>query len=354
MKNWGIRSAIGGIGVIAGSLIGIAMICGFQKPWIETVQHGPRGTGMDLIYNDQKVADDLVTNKVPGYLPKMPAVGQKASVAYKNVKVLGDLSVVEFTRLMASITQWVAPTQGCNYCHNPDNMAEDTHYTKVVSRRMLQMTQNINQNWTSHVAATGVTCYTCHHGNNIPSNLWVNTTLPLGADSGHGFAATTPGKNAPAVMAGLTSLPSDPFTPFLEQAANIRVEGTTALPNGDKASIKQTDWTYALMMHASDALGVNCTFCHNTRSFANWEQSPPQRVTAWYGIRMVRELNVGYMNGLASVFPANRKGPMGDVGKVNCTTCHLGAFKPLLGVSMAKDFPELLKVSSANGGPKAP
>jgi len=354
MRNWGIRTSLGvGVAVI-GVFLAIPMIMGFQKPFIETVQHGFRGTGMDIVYNDETLAANVAANKIPGYLPQLPPVGPKASAIYKNVQVLGDLSVGQFTRLMASITQWVAPKQGCNYCHNPANMAEDSHYTKVVARRMLQMTQNINQNWTTHVAATGVTCYTCHRGNNIPSNLWVNSTAPVGSDSGMGMAAMTPGKNAPAEAAGLASLPSDPFTPFLEQAANIRVNSTTALPTGDLSSIKQTDWTYALMMHMSNALGVNCTYCHNTRAFSNWEQSPPQRVTAWYGIRMVREMNVGYLDGLGSVFPDYRKGPMGDVAKVNCATCHQGVFKPLYGVSMAKDFPELQKVSSANGGPRAP
>jgi photosynthetic reaction center cytochrome c subunit len=354
MSNWGIRTSLGvGVAVI-GVFLAIPMIMGFQKPFIETVQHGFRGTGMDIVYNDETLAANVAANKIPGYLPQLPPVGPKASAIYKNVQVLGDLSVGQFTRLMASITQWVAPKQGCNYCHNPANMAEDSHYTKVVARRMLQMTQNINQNWTTHVAATGVTCYTCHRGNNIPSNLWVNSTAPVGSDSGMGMAAMTPGKNAPAEAAGLASLPSDPFTPFLEQAANIRVNSTTALPTGDLSSIKQTDWTYALMMHMSNALGVNCTYCHNTRAFSNWEQSPPQRVTAWYGIRMVREMNVGYLDGLGSVFPDYRKGPMGDVAKVNCATCHQGVFKPLYGVSMAKDFPELQKVSSANGGPRAP
>ena len=52
------------------------------------------------------------------------------------------------------------------------------------------------------------------------------------------------------------------------------------------------------------------------------------------------------MNPLAPVFPAYRKGPEGDVAKVNCATCHQGVYKPLFGVSMAKDFPELQKVSS--------
>jgi photosynthetic reaction center cytochrome c subunit len=41
------------------------------------------------------------------------------------------------------------------------------------------------------------------------------------------------------------------------------------------------------------------------------------------------------------VFPAERLGPQGDVAKLNCATCHQGAFKPLYGQSMLKDHPEL-------------
>ena len=352
--NLGIRSIVLVGAAVIGAFLVIPMVRGFEKPTITTVQHGFRGTGMAVVYNNEKLATDAAANKIPAYLPQLPPVGPKAAVVYKNVQVLGELSVGQFTRLMASITQWVAPEQGCNYCHNPANMAEDNIYTKVVARRMLQMTQNINQNWTSHVVATGVTCYTCHRGLNIPSNLWVNATPPIGADTGMGMAAVAQGKNAPSTAAGLASLPLDPFTPYLEHAENIRVQNTAALPTDDHTSIKQTDWTYALMMHMATSLGVNCTYCHNSRAWASWEQSSPQRVTAWYGIRMVREMNVGYMDGLGPVFPAYRKGPMGDVAKVNCTTCHQGVYKPLYGISMAKDFPELQKVSSANGGPKLP
>lgn len=354
MSDWGIRGIIGVGAVVIGAFLAIPMVMGFEKPNIETIQHGYRGVAMGLVYNEKTIARDQAANKIPGYLPQLPPVGPKASVVYKNVHVLGDLSVGQFTRLMASITQWVAPQQGCNYCHNPANMADDGLYTKVVARRMLQMTQNINQNWTTHVAATGVTCYTCHRGMNIPSNLWVDATAPVGSDTGMGMASVDMGKNKPSAAAGVASLPSDPYTPFLEKAEPIRVQSVAALPTDNRTSIGQTDWTYALMMHMSNALGVNCTYCHNSRAFASWEQSPPQRVTAWYGIRMVREMNVGYMDSLGPVFPAYRKGPMGDVAKVNCTTCHQGLYKPLYGISMAKDFPELQKVSSTDGGPIKP
>ena len=96
------------------------------------------------------------------------------------------------------------------------------------------------------------------------------------------------------------------------------------------------------MMNISKSLGVNCNYCHNTRSFYSWAISPPTRVTAWYGIRMVRDLNTAYLDPLRDTFPAAHRGPaLGDAPKVYCATCHNGVYKPLFGVSMAKDFPEL-------------
>jgi hypothetical protein len=93
---------------------------------------------------------------------------------------------------------------------------------------------------------------------------------------------------------------------------------------------------------------VNCTYCHETRQFSDWSQSTPQRVTAWYGIRMVRDLNNNYLDPLQSVFPPARLGPTGDSPKVDCATCHQGVYKPLFGVSPLAGFPELA------GGEKAP
>jgi len=119
------------------------------------------------------------------------------------------------------------------------------------------------------------------------------------------------------------------------------VNGPTALPSGNRQSIKQAEWTYGLMTHMSSALGVNCTYCHNSRSFQTWEGNPPQRLTAWFGIRMARDLNTQYMEPLTDNFPAHRKGETGDVAKLNCATCHQGAYKPLYGAPMLKDYPEL-------------
>ena len=180
--------------------------------------------------------------------------------------------------------------------------------------------------------------------NNVPAYVFYNDPGPAHAV---GMVETGVGKNIASPSVGLASLPYDPLTPFLEQDNNIRVNSTTALPTGDRQSIKQTEWTYALMMHFSQSLGVNCTYCHNTRAFADWSQSTPQRVSAWYGIRMVRDLNNTYLESVHSVFPPDQLGPEGDVAKVDCATCHQGVYKPLFGVSMAKDFPELGGVPQA-------
>ena len=95
------------------------------------------------------------------------------------------------------------------------------------------------------------------------------------------------------------------------------------------------------MSHMSHSLGVNCTYCHNSRAFSSWEESTPQRVQAWYGIQMLKDVNTTFITPLAAISPPNRKGPDGDVGKANCATCHQGVNKPLLGKSMLPDYPFL-------------
>ena len=81
-----------------------------------------------------------------------------------------------------------------------------------------------------------------------------------------------------------------------------------------------------------------------------WEESTPQRATAWYGIRMVRNLNTSYLIPLQSTFPVNRLSAEGDGPKIGCATCHKGAFKPLYGASSLKDYPILAGVTAAPPG----
>jgi photosynthetic reaction center cytochrome c subunit len=335
--------------VVAVVAAAAGLLSGCERPPINEVQTGYRGTGMDQVSNPRIDAAKHDANIPPDPQPAASQDGPKAGTIYQNVKVLGDLSVGEFTRTMLAMAQWVAPQQGCGYCHNLQNLAEDSKYTKVVARRMLQMTQHINADWKTHVANTGVTCYTCHRGNNIPAYVWNSAVPPRAVGGVSGERAL---QAHPSTAVGMSSLPYDPFTSYLLKAEDVRAAGLLAT-TGTLQPMLQTEKTYGLMMHMSNALGVNCTYCHNTRNFATWNGSNPARVTAWYGIRMAREVNNDYLVGLTDVFPSYRKGPGGDVAKVNCQTCHQGANKPLYGAQMAKDYPAVLLVPTAASAPAA-
>ena len=328
------------------------LLAGCERPPVTAIQNGYRGTGMEQVNNPRTDAKTVARNVAPPAPDAASPDGPKASQVYQNVKVLGDLSVAQFSRHMVAITAWVSPKEGCAYCHNVQNFADDGKYTKVVARRMVQMTQHLNAEWKPHVGNTGVTCYTCHRGNPVPAEVWY-------APAGRKYAENSvmgdlAGQNVGVLSVGYSSLPNDPFTPYLLDDLPIRVNGSEALKftglQANRTSTKQAEHTYGLMMHMSTSLGVNCTFCHNTRNFQSWSEAPPQRVTAWHGIRMARDLNVAYMEPLTATFPANRKGVQGDVAKVNCSTCHQGVNKPLLGAQMAKDHPELLQVVAAAPG----
>ena len=321
--------------LLLGALLAAGLVAGCEFPPQESAQSGYRGTGMSQITNKAKAEAIAFANAIPEPQPEADDTGPRASESYQNVKVLGHLSEGQFLRVMSAITEWVAPEQGCAYCHNLESLADDSMYTKIVARRMLEMTRTINTTWKPHVAETGVTCYTCHRGQPVPAQIWFSQKDHIAA----GSAADNKQHNTPAPNAAYSSLPRDAFTPLLASAGQIRVIGKEALATGEPGeAIATTERTYALMMHMSTGLGVNCTFCHNTRAFAEWDQSPPQRVTAWHGIRMVQGLNATYLEPLKSTYPATRLGPEGDAPKANCATCHQGVNKPLGGVSMFKDY----------------
>jgi len=320
------------------AIAALILVAGCERPPMEQKQNGFRGTGMDTNINPRLDAAKTANNEIPVALPAASPDGPTAASVYQNVQVLKDLSVGQFTRVMLAMNQWVAPPeQSCNYCHGA-NMASDERYTKVVARRMLQMTRYLNSEWKDHVGKTGVTCYTCHRGHVVPQNVWFESPTQ---GAGKGLSAGDPNLYSPHASVGDSSLPYDPDTEYLLGDRQIRVIGKNALPDGANSSLQHTEVTYALMMQFSQSLGVNCTYCHNSRSFAVWDQSTPKRTTAWYGIRMVRAINNDYLVPLTGTFPSHRLGVLGDVAKVSCATCHQGLFKPLYGVSMVKDYPEL-------------
>jgi photosynthetic reaction center cytochrome c subunit len=320
------------------------LLAGCERPPPDVKQIGYRGTAMELVQNPRLLAELAAKNQLPPALEQLesPPGTPLAKDVYQNVQVLTDLDIVEFTHQMTAQANWIAPEEQCAYCHNLENFASDEKYTKVVARRMLSMTRDVNINWQAHVKQTGVTCYTCHRGKPVPEYKWFQP-----ADPRHpgGMAGNKAGQNTPALSVLLASLPYDPLTPYLLGSESIKVKSATALPTGENpATIMSTEHVYGLMMVLSGSLGVNCTFCHNSQHFGSWELSPPQRVNAWHGIRMVRHLNNDYLVPLTGAFPAERLGPTGDVAKIYCATCHQGLNKPLNGVSLLPNHPELARI----------
>lgn len=292
----------------------------------DSVQVGYRGTAMEQNYDRGDLKAKFSAVKIP---QSPPPAGESppGPLPWKNVQVLNDVSVAEFSRTMIAMSTWVAGTGNCAYCHNVAAFQDDTLpngkplYTKLVARRMLQMTRNINGNYSQHVKNTGVTCYTCHLGKPLPNGLWFYSSQ------------------------------TDYLRHYLDRdGARVITQGV-APGNTNRSSVKQAEWTYALMISQSRSLGVNCTYCHNSRQFASWREAPPARVTAFHGILMLRDVNQNYLSPLQPVYPAVRLGSMGDAPKAQCVTCHNGAYKPLYGAQMAKDFPALWGRSDWNGTP---
>ena len=294
--------------------VALAALVGCEPGAKNTAQIGYRGVGLEQVTDPTVQRVVLARNVVPKPLPPAPANTPPGQ--WQNVQVLTDINSGEFTRTMLAMNEWVAPKEGkeagCIYCHNPANYASDEKYAKVVSRRMLQMTRDLNTNWRSHVGQTGVTCYTCHYGAPVPrAGLWTFT------DENQYLRA------------------------YLDKS-DLRVQTNQALPvNSNYSSIKQTEYTYAAMINMSNSLGVNCGFCHNSRSWATWQDAPPTRVTAQYGLRMTRYINTEYIAPLGTVLPPYRLGTHGDAPKVGCATCHNGVHKPLAGAQMVRDYPAL-------------
>ncbi|QBF34170.1 photosynthetic reaction center cytochrome PufC [Thalassococcus sp. S3] len=341
------------VGTVGAAVFAAALIVSWGQPFAtDSLQTGPRGTGMSV----PEFTSDLDTPDptIEAYYteePYLPEGGEPlARDIYDNVQVLGDLTEDNFNRLMNAMTQWVSPEQGCAYCHGDldlEDYGQDNLYTKVVSRRMIQMTQNINENWDGHVNANkevGVNCYTCHRGENVPSEIWFRIS-PVN-EAAEGWAAV---QNRATSLSQSTSLPSNAIEVYLtdpDSMVNVhdlesRVAGVPGLTE-DVHTIQKTEMTYSLMNYFSNSLGVNCVFCHNSRAFYDGSEHTPQWATAQLGRQMVIEMNNEYLIPLKDTYPPERLGPVyADAPKAACATCHKGYQQPLQGTNMIADWPEL-------------
>jgi photosynthetic reaction center cytochrome c subunit len=339
------------VGALGAAVIVVAGLVSLGQPYAtDSLQTGPRGTGMSVPeFKADLAKPDPTIEAMYTEDPYIPQGGEPlAKDIYQNVQVLGDVTEDNFNRVMLAITQWVAPEQGCAYCHGDVALEEygnDDLYTKVVSRRMIQMTQNLNDSWDGHVNANkqvGVTCYTCHRGQNVPSEIW----FKLGTVSSRmgGWAAV---QNKVTVQSQYTSLPSDALEAYLLNGESIKVHDLDAHADNYPSEEGYPTWqnaerTFSLMNYVSNSLGVNCVFCHNSRAFYDAGQVTPQWATEMLGIQMVLEMNNDYLVPLQDVYPPERLGPVfADAPKAACKTCHKGYQQPLQGTNVIGNWPEL-------------
>ncbi len=283
----------------------------FGSPYpTDSLQTGPRGTGMSV----PEFKADLAT--------------PDPSIAALEEMALGD-------DLVAAMQAWTGI---------PDLFEDEENYQTQVGYLMISMTQNINENWDGHVNANGevgVTCYTCHRGQPVPSDIWFSI-LPVNAR----MAGWSANQNRATSLSQSTSLPSDALEMYLLEANTIGVHDlesrVAGIPGQDVASLQHTERTYSLMNYFANSLGVNCVFCHNSRAFYDAGQVTPQWATASLGILMVQELNNDYIVPAGALLPEERLGPInGDEPKLACKTCHKGYQQPLQGTNVIGDWPQL-------------
>ena len=116
-----------------------------------------------------------VTEPVKGQQP-LPAKGQSAGEVFKNVTTtsLKALTVDDFLGAMGAIS--AALGYDCADCH-PGAGSDKVDWVfdtpkKKTARKMIDMVASINR--TNFAGTQSVTCFTCHHGRDLPS-----TTIQL-------------------------------------------------------------------------------------------------------------------------------------------------------------------------------
>ncbi|MCA1665521.1 MAG: c-type cytochrome [Myxococcales bacterium] len=100
-------------------------------------------------------------------------MGGAAFAEFKNLQVLPKtISKDELKAYMKA--QSKALGVECDYCHDVPDMASDKNDKKQIARKMIQMTNDVNDKWLrgmKDIDKNKVTCSTCHQGHELPPKL---------------------------------------------------------------------------------------------------------------------------------------------------------------------------------------
>jgi nitrate/TMAO reductase-like tetraheme cytochrome c subunit len=98
------------------------------------------------------------------------AMGGVALADFKNLQVLPKtMSKDELKGYMKA--QAKALGVECDFCHDVPDMASDKNEKKLIARKMIQMTNEVNAKWLKGMKDADknkVTCATCHQGHELP------------------------------------------------------------------------------------------------------------------------------------------------------------------------------------------
>jgi Photosynthetic reaction centre cytochrome C subunit. len=186
----------------------------------------------------------------------------------------------------------------CSYCHNIANFAQQEGYPnaakKVIARKMMLMSADLNQNYTAKLPASvgnyQITCATCHNGK------------AAGLE--------------PYPIEIMNTLPNDWRLPLdLDYPGGLVVTGRKDVSN---AEVEQNQFA---MYHMNVSLGQGCTFCHNSRYFPSYEVE--QKNHSIIMLQMSKHIQETY------VAPGGRIADGIMAGKSpSCWLCHQGARIP--------------------------
>lgn len=255
----------------------------------------------DLLRQSQSVYVNYVYLPTDAYISAESLAAMNAYIAAnpqpQAVQVLKGMNTAQISAYMVSQVSGGLKVD-CSYCHNIANFAQEDGYPnaakKVTARKMMQMSADLNQNYTAKLPASvgnyQITCATCHNGKAAGLNSYpieIMNTLPND-----------------------WSLPLD-----LDYPGGLVVTGRKDISN---AEVERNQFT---MYHFNVSMGQGCTFCHNSRNFQSYEIE--QKNHASIMLQMTKHIQETY------VAPGGRIADGIMAGKSpSCWLCHQGARIP--------------------------
>jgi hypothetical protein len=225
------------------------------------------------------VAQDFEEHPMPPQIAAAPS-----QQVFANVLVLHQMTAKRFIGAMHGMEKAIGGN--CLSCHVEKQFASDEKDEKRTARKMLLMSQRLNTQFFH--GRLGLSCYTCHRGEEHPESE------PEGLKEKLAAMSLPPG--LPEIPAGAKRAD--------EVYKNLKLLG--GLP---------PHLIVPVMQQVSLSLGQRCDACHVTSDWASDEKKAKK--TARQMIAMVESAN-------AELF-----GQIHDDAAVTCWTCHRGDEHPV-------------------------